>query len=95
MVEDLFRKVYFPTEPLSVGHVTAMHGILLCLLKEFIAFKDPLAEKYDLPSYMPTIEKNFNAGLETYEMLAVPSFENVLALVLAVRALVSNEGGVN
>ncbi|KAJ0418976.1 hypothetical protein BJY00DRAFT_172326 [Aspergillus carlsbadensis] len=84
MVEDLFRKVYFPTEPLSVGHVTAMHGILLCLLKEFIAFKDPLAEKYDLPSYMPTIEKNFSAGLETYEMLAVPSFENVLSLVLAV-----------
>ncbi|KAL2829642.1 hypothetical protein BJY01DRAFT_227761 [Aspergillus pseudoustus] len=84
MVEDLFRKVYFPTEPLTIGHVTAMHGILLSLLKEFIGLKDPLAEKYDLPSYMPTVEKNFNAGLETYEILAVPSFENVLSLLLAV-----------
>ncbi|KAL2819148.1 hypothetical protein BJX63DRAFT_382501 [Aspergillus granulosus] len=84
LVEDLFRKVYFPTEPLSVGHVTAMHGILLSLLKEFIGLKDPLAEKYDLPSYIPIVEKNFNAGLETYEILAVPSFENVLSLLLAV-----------
>ncbi|KAL4923484.1 Zn(II)2Cys6 transcription factor [Aspergillus undulatus] len=84
MVEDLFRKVYFPTEPLTIGHVTAMHGILLSLLKEFIGLKDPLAEKYDLSTYLPACEKNFNLGMETYEILVVPSFENVLSVLLAV-----------
>ncbi|KAL4787931.1 hypothetical protein BJX76DRAFT_249584 [Aspergillus varians] len=84
LVEDLFRKVYFPTEPLSVGHVTAMHGILLSLLKEFIGLKHPLTEKYDLSSHLANCERNFNTGLETYEILVVPSFENILSLTLAV-----------
>lgn len=85
LVEDLFRKVYFPTETLSVGHITAMHGILLSLLKEFIGLKHPLAEKYNLSQYLETCENNFKTGLETYEILVVPSFENILSLVLAVR----------
>ncbi|KAL4944173.1 hypothetical protein BDV06DRAFT_233777 [Aspergillus oleicola] len=84
MVEDLFRKVYFPTEPVSVGHVTAMHGILLSLLKEFIGLKDPLAEKYDLSAHLPLCEKNFSIGMQTYEILVVPSFENILTVLLAV-----------
>lgn len=87
LIEDLFRKVYFPTEALSVGHVTAMHGVLLYLLKEFISFKDPLAEKYDLSPHVETCEKNFKAGVETYEILVVPSFENTLSLLLAVSGL--------
>ncbi|OJJ65052.1 hypothetical protein ASPSYDRAFT_39849 [Aspergillus sydowii CBS 593.65] len=84
LIEELFRKVYFPTEALSVGHVTAMHGVLFYLLKEFISFKDPLAEKYDLSPHLETCEKNFSAGIETYEILVVPNFENTLSLLLAV-----------
>ncbi|KAL4807613.1 hypothetical protein BDV18DRAFT_151590 [Aspergillus unguis] len=84
LVEDLFRRVYFPTETLSVGHVTAMHGILLSLLKEFIGFKHPLAEKHNLSQYLQPCEQNFTTGLERYELLIVPSFENILSLVLAV-----------
>ncbi|KAL2862729.1 Zn(II)2Cys6 transcription factor [Aspergillus lucknowensis] len=84
LVEDLFRKVYFPTEPVSIGHFTAAHGILLSLFKEFIGMKDPLTEKYDFSAHLPTCEKNFNAGIETYEILAVPSFENILSVLLAV-----------
>jgi hypothetical protein len=90
MVEDLFRKVYFPTEPISVGHVTAVHGILLSLFKEFTRFKDPVAEKYDLSQYMAICQRNLAVCFESYEILVVPSLENVLSLILAVSALYSH-----
>lgn len=64
-----------------------MHGVLFYLLKEFINFKDPLAEKYDLSPHLETCEKNFSAGIETYEILVVPNFENTLSLLLAVSGL--------
>ncbi|KAL4878830.1 hypothetical protein BJY04DRAFT_194691 [Aspergillus karnatakaensis] len=84
MVEDLFRKVYFPTEPISIGHVTAVHGILLSLFKEFIGLKDPIAEKYDLSQYMSICQQNLALCFESYEILVVPSLENILSLILAV-----------
>jgi hypothetical protein len=61
-----------------------MHGVLFFVLKEMIAFKDPLAKKFDLHSYLAHCEQNFVAAIETYEVLAVPSFENILALVMGV-----------
>jgi hypothetical protein len=61
-----------------------MHGVLFFVLKEMIAFKDPLVEKFDLHSYLAHCEQNFVVGVETYEVLAVPSFENILALIMGV-----------
>ncbi|KAL5335380.1 hypothetical protein BJX70DRAFT_390670 [Aspergillus crustosus] len=84
MVEDLFRRVYFPTEPISIGHVTAVHGILLSLFKEFTGLKDPIAEKYDLSQYMKVCQQNLTVCFESYEILVVPSLENIVSLILAV-----------
>ncbi|KAJ5371262.1 uncharacterized protein N7496_007354 [Penicillium cataractarum] len=59
-----------------------MHGVLFFLMKEMISFKDPLCQKFDLATYIDRCEQIFVAAVETYEVLAVPSFENILALVM-------------
>lgn len=84
MIEKLCQRVYFPTDPVSLSHVTAMFGILYLLLREFIATSDPLGKEHDLKAHMAVCERNFNAGLESYDVLAVPSFESILALTLGV-----------
>jgi hypothetical protein len=61
-----------------------MYGILYCLLKEFIFLENPLGQEYDLKSHVSTCEKNFNQGIQTYQILAIPCFENVLSLALGV-----------
>ncbi|KAH8680093.1 hypothetical protein BGZ60DRAFT_401267 [Tricladium varicosporioides] len=84
LIESLCQKVYFPTKPISLGHVTGMHGILYFLLKEYITMQDPLCGEYDLKAHLAKCEQNFNAGIEAYDVLAVPSFENILALTMGV-----------
>ncbi|KAL3495481.1 hypothetical protein BJX62DRAFT_233473 [Aspergillus germanicus] len=82
IVESLCQKVYSTSELASPGEIASMHGVLHFVMKEMIAFKDPLSRKFDLPTYLAHCERNFVAAVETYEVLAVPNFENVLALVM-------------
>lgn len=86
LVERLCRDVYFPVGKITVGQVTSMHGILLFLLREYKALDDPLTHEYDIDAQISQCEQNFVAGLETYDILAIPSFENILALVMGVSA---------
>lgn len=69
---------------ITVGQVTSMHGIVLFLIKEYIAMKDTLCQEYDLTDSLSQCERNFISTLETYDVLAFPSFENILALVMGV-----------
>lgn len=78
------RKVYFPTSPVSIGLVTGMHGLLYMLLRELLTLGDPLGKDYDLETYVAQCEHQFNIGLETYDILAVPSFENIFCLTIGV-----------
>ena len=61
-----------------------MHGVLYFILKEYITLKHPLCKEYDLESYLAKCEQNLNSGLESYDVLAVPSFENIFALTMGV-----------
>lgn len=61
-----------------------MHGIFFFVLKELIAMKDQVSRKFDLAVHLDHCEQNFVAAIETYEVLAVPSFENILALTMGV-----------
>lgn len=61
-----------------------MHGVLFFVLKELIAMKDELCQRFDLTTHLDHCEKVFAATLETYDVLAVPSFENILALTMGV-----------
>ncbi|KPM45557.1 hypothetical protein AK830_g946 [Neonectria ditissima] len=46
--------------------------------------QDPLCEQHNLKAHLSTCEQTLNLSIETYDILAVPSFENVLALTLVV-----------
>lgn len=61
-----------------------MYGILYCLLKEYALLQSPLAQEHDLKVHVSTCERNFSRGIETYQTLAMPCFENVLSLALGV-----------
>ncbi|KAI8657127.1 Zn(2)-C6 fungal-type domain-containing protein [Fusarium keratoplasticum] len=84
LLETLCRQAYYTTAPVSLGQATAMYGILHCLLKEFIFLENPLGQEYDLKAHVSTCEKNFNRGIQTYQILAIPCFENVLSLALGI-----------
>ncbi|OKL59647.1 hypothetical protein UA08_05133 [Talaromyces atroroseus] len=82
LVDNLCRKVYSTSDLASAGEIASMHGVLFFVLKELIAMKDPLCQKFDLLTYLDHCEQNFVAAIETYEVLAVPAFENILALTM-------------
>ncbi|KAE8161566.1 hypothetical protein BDV40DRAFT_313021 [Aspergillus tamarii] len=82
LVERLCQRVYFPTEPISTGHLAGMHGIILTLLKEFKIMGNPLSQKFDLKAHISTCEQNFNTLVESYDVLAIPSFESIFALIM-------------
>lgn len=84
LFETLCRQAYYTANPLSLGQATSMYGILYCLLKEYVYLESPLAQEHDLKAHASTCERNFCRGIETYQTLAMPCFENVLSLALGV-----------
>ncbi|UKZ74688.1 hypothetical protein TrVFT333_002358 [Trichoderma virens FT-333] len=86
LVQKLCQDLYFPTEPLSVGHLTSAYGILHAICKEFWLTKHPLCKSFDLGVQVATCEQNFDAGLQTYEIVSQPSFLTILALTLGIDA---------
>lgn len=67
-----------------------MYGILYCLLKEYVLLQSPLAQEHDFKLHVSTCERNFSRGIETYQSLAMPCFENVLSLALGVGTQFNN-----
>lgn len=64
-----------------------MHGILYFLLREHVLLPTELSLPYDLKHLLARCEQNLNAGLETYDVFAIPSFENLFALVMGVGSI--------
>lgn len=85
-IDRICQKVYFPTEPVTLGTLTVMHGLLYYLLKEITAddLFPELAKSYDVTAYLNLCEKNFHIGIESYEVLVNPTLDNAKALTLAV-----------
>ncbi|GAW16092.1 hypothetical protein ANO14919_055150 [Xylariales sp. No.14919] len=84
LIENICRRVYFPTDPVPTGLVTSMYGLLYFLLRESLMLGERLGNEYDLKTYVAQCKHNFNIGIETYNVLAVPSFENILSLTLGI-----------
>lgn len=84
LVEGLCQSIYFPITSITIGQITSMHGIFFCLLKEYEAMKDPLCQQFDFSAHLAQCEENLIMGIETYEILAVPSFDNILGLAMGV-----------
>ncbi|KAF4944251.1 hypothetical protein FSARC_14722 [Fusarium sarcochroum] len=83
-IEKLSQRVHFPVEPVTLGQITSLNGIFYMLVKEFKMLQVNLGEEYDLDELLLKCQRNFNLGIETYEILVQPTYDNVLALTLAV-----------
>ncbi|RGP78666.1 transcriptional regulatory [Fusarium longipes] len=87
LIEHLCQKVYFPTEPVTLGHITSVNGVMRLILRELVITEDPLNKEHDLKALKAQAERNFHLGLETFETMTVPSFENVVVITTAVLKL--------
>lgn len=70
--------------PVSAGNVAAMHGMLYFLMKESISRNDELSKTLNLSAHIETCRRSFEASIESYDVLTVPTFENVIALIMGV-----------
>ncbi|CEJ89795.1 hypothetical protein VHEMI05620 [[Torrubiella] hemipterigena] len=79
--ERLSQRIYFPLEPLTIGEVTSFHGMLSFLMWEL--GQHPTTEPIeDLEMYQRACNSNFELGIETNEIAAIPSFYNATALCM-------------
>ncbi|PYH87092.1 hypothetical protein BO82DRAFT_324445 [Aspergillus uvarum CBS 121591] len=81
VLEDLCHGVYATSGP-SAGQIASTHGVLLFVLKEYVAMNDDLCQRFDLNAHLIQCEQIFVSALEHYEVLVVPSFANILALTM-------------
>lgn len=87
-LETLCQHVYFPSEPVSLGSLTLMYGLLWEQSQYICPEKDPEFSSFELSYWLRLCERNFYAGVESYEVLTSHSLENAQALTLgAMRAL--------
>ncbi|KAH8679357.1 hypothetical protein BGZ61DRAFT_457083 [Ilyonectria robusta] len=82
-VETLCQRVYFPIESLSASEATLFNGILCSILREGSFFQSSGLREEELSNMRVLCEANFQAGLETFEVLAIPTHENAMILSLA------------
>ncbi|KAF7193710.1 ABC-transporter-regulating transcription factor [Pseudocercospora fuligena] len=83
-VETLCRAAYFPTQPMSVGALTMMHGLLLFLMMEWMLHPDlNIPRGVEPQALYEQCERNFDAGLQFHEIWTNPTLENVKALRIA------------
>ena len=83
-LEKMCQRIYFPTETVSVASVTAMHGLLLYMIKDLLQAETPVfCTIEELQQHHDQAELNFHTGMETYELLAFPSLDSAKALMVA------------
>ncbi|KAG4429451.1 hypothetical protein IFR05_015062 [Cadophora sp. M221] len=80
LLEELCKKIYFPTKHVSKGEITLMNGLLFYVFGEYCMEGRPASSLY--PTYAKLCEKNFVAGLQDYDCLVTPTLENIQSLLL-------------
>ncbi|KAH7141821.1 hypothetical protein EDB81DRAFT_691303 [Dactylonectria macrodidyma] len=82
-VDVLCQRAYFPVEALAASEITLFNGILCCILRESILTQSSGLGDEDLNNMRSLCEANFQAGLETFEVMAIPTHENAMILSVA------------
>ena len=78
------QQIYFPSESISLGLLSLVHGLLFFLILEKQHEPSfPIADKSTIDSYVALCEHNFHHGVETYEVTASATLDNAKALLLA------------
>lgn len=86
--EDLCRKVYFPIEPVPADELTLFYGTISIIAQSIDPSPDHNFSTEGIELTRSLCKKNFLQGVQTYEVMALPSRNRVLALLLAVRSSV-------
>lgn len=86
-VEEIAKRVYFPVDPPSAADVTLLCGMLSIIFRTLIRAPSSSVRLEDVSHVKDICEKNFYAGAETYDVMAVPSHQHVMILCLAVSLL--------
>ena len=83
-LERICQAVYFPTDPVALGRLTTMHGLIYYILLEYKHSEDAFLDEFDATTYIVLAQRNFHIGLETYDVLNTPTYDNISALILGV-----------
>ncbi|KEY63948.1 hypothetical protein S7711_10313, partial [Stachybotrys chartarum IBT 7711] len=68
-VEDLCKRVLFPIEPPSAAEVTLLNGMLSIILRELSLAPYCRLEAEELAYHRGNCERNFQGGVETYDVM--------------------------
>lgn len=89
-IERLCQSVYLPFQPASPGSTALMHGLIYFILRDLMHDNDPIVEQHDCVSYLNFCEQRFSNSLSTYEVLSIPTLENIQILLLGVSAFLGS-----
>lgn len=84
LIKTLCQRVYFPVDPVSIGDLTLLNGVMFYALWEMQLRNDHDLDPLDIARYKGICDANFRAGVEVAEIAAVATYEHTLALNLAV-----------
>lgn len=72
---------------MSAAEVTLLNGMLSVVLRELDNIEDSEITSEEITRYQGICESQFQTGLEVYEVMAMPTRENVMILVIGVKQL--------
>lgn len=84
LVAELCQKTCFSSDPPSIGIASSACGIIYFIIKEFNMTQRAVPGCHDLLQAASACERAFAMGVQNFEMISKPSFDNILALTLAV-----------
>lgn len=85
-LERLSQRIYFPVNAVSTGEYTVFFGLLAFASRELLELDHHAMPEDELRHYHDICQRNFQSGIRSHELIAVPTLENTLALVIAVSA---------
>ncbi|KAF7595392.1 hypothetical protein BBP40_006386 [Aspergillus hancockii] len=83
-VESLCQSIYFPLNPVPVGSLTLLYGLLYYIIRDYLHEGHPDLSRFDLSSIAKLCEHRFYSGLNSYEMIADPTIEKIQALLIGI-----------
>jgi hypothetical protein len=83
-IEALCHAIYFPVDPIPAGSLTLLHGLLYYIIRDYLHEECSDLARFDLAAYAGFCERQFLAGLKSYEMMCDPTLQKVQALLIGV-----------
>lgn len=82
--EELCRRIYFPIVPVSRDQLMLFYGAISFIARSVELPPDQQLSEQEVDCTRRLCEKKFFQGVQTYEVMALPSRSRVFALYLAV-----------